>query len=317
MPVDEITDDPIHDIYVPERADPIETNQAIPADIQGALTRAVEHTNDPAWREALRAERQGEMTENGERLIDGLIGLKLMAYEDGRCLENGEEIDIFLASLSGDQQAKSLFETAIQIARSHDGTIRDQNRAQSVLPPESEQGERLSYNNFSIVHCTKFKPTIDHTTSRRRVKELYSETNRTRGTVHTSLNHVVESHMFGNWDEQPFVIVAPLDKVAEINGEPMSVITYDTWFAVKPGKGLQLPEEAILVCPGASRPVHELPGAQEIRYMTKGFTAEHLTQIYGECTDAQLAQVAKILGIEYQFRHRPVHFQDTGFVLLS
>lgn len=65
-----------------------------------------------------------------------------------------------------------------------------------------------------------------------------------RNTVHFTLNHVVESHNYGEWDETPYVIFARYNDVVKENGEPVGICLSDTYFSTDIDKGLVLPKES-------------------------------------------------------------------------
>lgn len=68
-----------------------------------------------------------------------------------------------------------------------------------------------------------------------------------RNTVHTVLNHVVESHSEGNWDSFPYVIFAPYKSIVAKNGQPVGLDLVDTYFSTDADTGLVLPKEAAYV----------------------------------------------------------------------
>ena len=105
-------------------------------------------------------------------------------------------------------------------------------------------------NNWVCVHATYYMPRKNQN------GQLYIPTTAMatnyefpRATIHVTLNQVVCSHMYGNWDDAPFVILAPYNSVVEINGTPQQVATEDTWFIPNPDTGLVLPDNAFIVMP--------------------------------------------------------------------
>ena len=104
--------------------------------------------------------------------------------------------------------------------------------------------------NWLCVHVTKYKP------KRNKNGELYinatgpaTSYKYPRATVHFTLNQIVSSHLGGNWDNTPFVILAPYNDVVEKNGNPQVVATEDTYFIPNPDTGLILPKSAHIIKP--------------------------------------------------------------------
>lgn len=106
----------------------------------------------------------------------------------------------------------------------------------------------LNPDALCVVHATAYMPT--------QTADGYSIAPRSntdsevfRNTVHVSLNHRVSGHMLGNWDDMPYVVIAPFAATAQANGVPQSLSTVDTFWSLPPDKNLALPE-AVLVRPG-------------------------------------------------------------------
>lgn len=70
-----------------------------------------------------------------------------------------------------------------------------------------------------------------------------------RSTIHFTLNHVVTSHQYGNWDDAKIVILAPFKDVVKKNSNPEMVYLEDTYFEPDPDKGLLLPESSYIIRP--------------------------------------------------------------------
>ncbi|MFP3278157.1 MAG: hypothetical protein RXO43_01160 [Candidatus Micrarchaeota archaeon] len=71
-----------------------------------------------------------------------------------------------------------------------------------------------------------------------------------RNTVHGAANHTIESiPMTGYWNDMPFVIIAPLKSLIQLNRDLVSVNEEDIIFRISPGEGLKLPDETIVVRP--------------------------------------------------------------------
>lgn len=132
--------------------------------------------------------------------------------------------------------------------------------------------------NWICVHATKYKP--------KRNKDGLLYINATgpatgykypRATVHFTLNQIVHSHMGGNWDATPFVILAPYNGIKEKNGNPREVATEDTFFIPNPDTGLVLPESTHIVRPNNNM-LFSI-GEKVSTYKTDNFTNEEIETI--------------------------------------
>lgn len=68
-----------------------------------------------------------------------------------------------------------------------------------------------------------------------------------RNTLHWSLNHPVESHLYGNFGGRPYTVVAPLEDIARMNGAPAVLYGVDSYYALNPGDGLLVPDSAHVI----------------------------------------------------------------------
>lgn len=113
---------------------------------------------------------------------------------------------------------------------------------------ETQKDKTTKMSGWVCVHATKYMPQKNkdgnyfiQTTAMATDYEI------PRSTVHVALNHIVYSHMSGNWDEMPFIILAPYVETVEINGNPTMVQTQDTYFTPNPDTGLVLPKNTFIV----------------------------------------------------------------------
>lgn len=68
-----------------------------------------------------------------------------------------------------------------------------------------------------------------------------------RSTMHFSLNHAVESHIMGNFNDCPVTVVSPLEGLLELNGTPAVLYGVDTYFSANPGEGVLVPDSATII----------------------------------------------------------------------
>lgn len=136
----------------------------------------------------------------------------------------------------------------------------------------------INTEKICLVHATRFYPkknkdgsyTIE-TTARA------TDYIQPRATVHFTCNHVVESHLQGNWDDMSYVIMAPLRDVVALNGKPRRFSAVDTYFLPDPDDGIQMPKSTMIVAPSDRMPagkVYILTSNNQAYYRTKNFSAE-------------------------------------------
>jgi len=72
-----------------------------------------------------------------------------------------------------------------------------------------------------------------------------------RNTIHGAANDTVKTTqpLTGDWGTMPFVIIAPLKPLIQLNGNPGSINPGDIFFRTSPGEGLKLPDGTIVVRP--------------------------------------------------------------------
>ena len=117
--------------------------------------------------------------------------------------------------------------------------------------PTPEQFERLRQQRLVAVHTTPTRPE-----GRILPTAAYNQQDKDhvpRVTVHTSLNHPVGSHMWGNFENNNYTVISPLAEMANLNGVPDVLNPVDTYFTVGQTSGLELPAETIVVELGADQ----------------------------------------------------------------
>jgi hypothetical protein len=147
---------------------------------------------------------------------------------------------------------------------------------------EHEQKYMSNINNYLTVHTTNFMPKKNQ--NGKYYIETYSmgtDFSHLRNTIHTTLNHIVESHAAGNWDNHSFIILAPFDQVIAENGKPTGMDLIDTFFSVDTDKGLVLPQDAHIVRPADDVPdgVLFLIDKNETKYKSNNYTENEITKI--------------------------------------
>lgn len=124
-------------------------------------------------------------------------------------------------------------------------------RTQAVRDTHNAQAYMADTKNWAAVHTTRYmpRPTTD---GRHSIATTAMATNFEipRATVHVTLNHVVQSHVYGTWDDAPYVIIAPYNDIVAANQNPTQVSLFDTYFTPDLNTGLILPETTRIVMPG-------------------------------------------------------------------
>lgn len=145
---------------------------------------------------------------------------------------------------------------------------------------ESDSTYMSKMRHWLCVHTTRYEP------KRNEDGNLYIETTAMatdnelpRASVHVTLNQVVSSHMGGNWDDAPIVVLAPYNDVVSKNGNPLEVSTEDTWFIPNPDTGLVLPDSAYIVKPSEDNNKLFEIGEKVATYKTDNYTDEEIEEI--------------------------------------
>ena len=129
--------------------------------------------------------------------------------------------------------------------------------------------ESFKPSDLVVVRISAYEPQA--TESGYQVQTAHDASGFPRATLHTTLNHTVESHMWGNWDNKGYVLIGDFKEVLAANGEPNSLNGADTWWSRNPGENMQFPN-ATLVAPGGPQEdlIHESKGRSS--YKSAGIT---------------------------------------------
>ena len=150
--------------------------------------------------------------------------------------------------------------------------------------------------NWLAVHCTKYMPRR-LPDGRLAVPTTAMATNfdLPRATVHVTLNHPVQGHSGGSWNDMQFVILAPYSDLVQANGNPLQVSLFDTYFAPDVKTGLVLPADAHIVRPGdvADGALYKIQGNETI-YKIDGFTQDDIQKILPHMSDGQRYEYDKL-----------------------
>ena len=134
--------------------------------------------------------------------------------------------------------------------------------------------------NWVCVHATKYEPKVNLNGERYiETTGMATDYKLPRASVHVTLNQVVTSHMAGNWDNTPFVVLVPYNELVSKNVNPQSVSVNDTWFIPNPDTGLVLPDNAFIVKPAQNGDKLYEIGKNSAVYKTSNYTEDEVKQI--------------------------------------
>lgn len=169
-------------------------------------------------------------------------------------------------SLAGDASASELVAKKRRLLNTYD-ELRIQKefeytRDDQAHPPVGTPGEQLTDDQLEYVKEKHFvavqtTPVMPYHIAENgeglsvlRPTSVFGEDNTSkfpRNTLHFSLNHPVESHIGGNFNERPVTIVSPLEDMLKLNGKPAVLYGVDTYFTTNPGQGVFLPESSTII----------------------------------------------------------------------
>ena len=163
-----------------------------------------------------------------------------------------------------------------------------------------EQEYLSDMNNWFCVHTTKYLPLVnkDGTQYIPTTAMATGFAGAPRNTVHFTLNHVVTSHGYGNWDATPYIIIAPYKSVVELNQNPAQVSAHDTYWSVGVDTGFRLPQNSFVI--KTSNDVLFSIGENVATYKTDNFTDEEIQQIETLMTPYDRGQYEKYKNADFE-----------------
>lgn len=187
-----------------------------------------------------------------------------MAREHSDNTSNDAEA-LVAASLLGDERASELVEQRLKLYQekyTQDAqkykVERDKVNAGPIALKEDYEAIpvelRIGLDDLAAVHCTKYFPTFDGKLGKYRIKTLFDATKgaRPRTTLHFTMNHAVEAHLYGSWADMQVVVVAPIKDMIAENGKPECMIVDDTYWNLNPGEDIILPDGTTILIPRAT-----------------------------------------------------------------
>lgn len=117
-----------------------------------------------------------------------------------------------------------------------------------------EEDQEISYANLVFVRACDSLPNWDERSDLKILNsEEESQRKYPRETIHFTLNHRVNSHGWGSWENRPYQLIVPGDAMVEKNGDPTNLYAIDTFYA----KSITLPEGTVIIYEKGKKP--EIP----------------------------------------------------------
>ena len=188
--------------------------------------------------------KQGIYSERAHILLEELLACNLFG-KDGFSGDEPHAEMLVIDALLGDTESKRAVEMRVTALREF---IAHNKQSEEQYLPEVLEGEKsLAISELMCVHATHFRPeTREDGTVLIPSAASASDYKSARSSVHVALNHRVSSHVFGQWNDCPYVVVAPLEGVIAESGNPYMLNTVDTWWVLNPGQPLVLPDAHII-----------------------------------------------------------------------
>lgn len=230
---------------------------------------------------------QQKLTPQVTAIIDRIIAGKIIDDTGELNVEtnyNGEALAI--QALMGDKKAQEILEEKWRVLDEMNKKQEQVDTTESRQLWETKRKEglgskELQLEDLVVVHLTNYCPSQD-ASGQYEMQNTFnaSEWSVPRNTIHFALNHPVQANSGGSWDDMPYAIIAPLDKMVEANGKPYILNPVDTSFEVSPGDRLKLPEGTIIVQPGKieSGNLYEKRGDRVI-FKTENYTPQDISAI--------------------------------------
>jgi hypothetical protein len=215
----------------------------------------------------------GTVTDEVIQLYDSIIAATLISKEgslnrpipEGSVINEDGLMQVVLA-MCGEEAALQIVQTKSQLLAGYDAATLSDAKVRAGRGPEDadmkQPGERLSADELEIVRSHGFVAVHTSAVMPYHIAENGEgvsvirstaefggdgELQFPRSTVHFSLNHAVESHVQGSFDNRPVTVVAPLEKILELNGAPAVLHGVDTYTSSNPGEGVFVPEQSTII----------------------------------------------------------------------
>lgn len=170
--------------------------------------------------------------------------------------------------------------------------------ARASLPDKDSSGN-YNIDKLALVHLTRYKPKKNRA-GQYMLESLASATKlmHPRNTLHFTIGHLVGAHLAGNWDDAPYVVIAPLKEMIAQNGKPMGLSAVDTFFEAGLNKDLLLPSQTCFIEPAHKKlpeGVFFVTHGNRTIYKAAGFTALERQKlgVSSDLPDAKVVELVK------------------------
>jgi hypothetical protein len=264
--------------------------------------------DNPHWKEEKEKVGASQYDDEALGLIDMITAVDSVGLDPSMESQDRQEQPpygevVAIAAIMGDEQAKLLVEKATQ-----EQSQREEAITQPIEQRETyDDQEAFKPEDLVIVHATRYKPQLGD--NGYEVQTLHDAIGFPRATIHTSINHKVESHMFGEWDDSNYVIIAGFDKMLQFDGAPISINGADTYWTRNPGEKLAFPEGTLIAPGGNQSELFARTPQNEVTYKTEGFTPTDLdiiTESLGASTRTAIEEGLKSANLTLEEIDSPV-----------
>ncbi|MEI6742103.1 MAG: hypothetical protein WCK71_03220 [bacterium] len=283
--------------------------------------------SDTAIGEMLSEINEGVYSDRALLLLDAIAATTCMdeAGNMGKLDPYGDAMIIL--ALSGDAAAQA--QISSRVAKLHEidsvtasedvASIADHYAKYPLI--EDGQEKVLPLAQLSMVHTSKFPPLRDES-GQVIIKTRFDAQGFSRASLHFTVNHLVKAHLYGSWDESPFVVVAPLKGMLEQNGKPRALGGIDSWWLRNPGQPVECPG-AIVIAPNAREGAPLLESLRdEIRYKTKDYSEQDIEEMLTGMFESQTIawsdlppEVQEAIAvIDSEFKTATYHFNSEYYV---
>jgi hypothetical protein len=212
---------------------------------------ALKHNPDNLMIQSLKENISShDLSKAAQTLLSGVVGFYDYSKHTDSIYKLSETDNfpekVTVLALNGDVNAKNIFTLASlrgEIVKN--GKAKEHSIAEEVAERlfQTINLKRLNIDELITVRVMKFKPDMSEDGMSFILKSPFDATKGEilRTSSHFTLNHKVSSHMYGDWDTAPYILLTPLAKMIENNGQPENFNTVDTWWNLHPGQGLVIP----------------------------------------------------------------------------
>lgn len=216
--------------------------------VELAIKLGVTHPSLRLARDEIKTGVYSDFTLN---LIDKIIGSSFVS-DEGEVLGPHPSMDaeaLVVLDQLGDPQAHVLVDEKMNKLNEYDVQRNERVAHESLEHSDLRFADvdEVTPNELMCVHATSFAPDE----SPDGMVTITTTCDATHGkvptnSIHFTLNHRVMGHDRGNWDESPYILLAPYAGVQSKNGNPQLIDAVDTWWSRNPGEKLKVPSASII-----------------------------------------------------------------------